>query len=83
MSELTKLPNIGKVLEENLKAAGINTAEELREIGTKEAFTRVRMVDNEACIRMLYGLHGAVIGKRDTLLDDETKEDLKKFFRTL
>ena len=40
MSELSKLPNVGKVLEENLLAVGIETLEQLREIGAEEAFRR-------------------------------------------
>lgn len=83
MSELSALPNVGKVLEQNLKSAGITTAEELREVGTKEAFIRIRLIDDGACIRMLYGLHGAVVGLRDKDLPAETKEDLKQFFRSL
>ncbi len=83
MSELNTLPNVGEVLERNLKAAGINSAEELREIGTHEAFIRVRMVDPGACVQMLYGLHGAVVGVRDNDLPKETQEELKRFFRGL
>jgi DNA transformation protein len=83
MSDLSTLPNIGKVLEKNLKAAGINTAEELREAGTKDAFIRIRMIDNSACVRMLYGLHGAVVGMKDKYLPEETKDELKQFFRSL
>ena len=42
MGELMKLINIGKVLEKNLNEAGIHTEEQLREIGSKEAFIRIR-----------------------------------------
>ncbi len=83
MSELSSLPNVGKVLENNLKAAGITSAEELREVGTKEAFIRIRMIDSGACIQMLYGLHGAVVGVRDNDLPKETKDELKQFFKSL
>lgn len=83
MSELTSLPNIGKVLEKNLLSAGISTVEELRALGTKEAFLRVRMVDDGACVQMLYGLHGAIIGQKDNDLPKETKEELKRFFKSL
>ena len=37
MGELSKLPNIGKTVEEQLAQVGINTADELREIGAKTA----------------------------------------------
>lgn len=40
MSELSKLPNIGKVVEEQLNQVGITTAEELAETGEKEAWLK-------------------------------------------
>ncbi|MDL2257666.1 TfoX/Sxy family protein [Eubacteriales bacterium OttesenSCG-928-K08] len=83
MSELSSLPNVGKVLEKNLIAAGITTVSELREIGTKEAFIRIRAIDSGACVQMLYGLHGAVIGVNDKELPKQMKEELKQFFKSL
>lgn len=38
MMELTDLPNIGPVLAEHLRCAGIETAEQLREAGAQGAF---------------------------------------------
>lgn len=83
MSELSKLPNVGKVLEKLLIDCGITTAEQLREIGTEEAFIRIRMKDPTACLHMLYGVQGAVEGIQDKFLDGATKERLKVFFRSL
>ena len=84
MSSLADLPNVGKVLEENLLGAGIKTAEELRSIGAEEAFVRIRTkVDSGACLHMLYGIQGAIDGIPDKSLRTETKERLKAFFRTL
>lgn len=83
MSELEKLPNIGKVAASLLEEAGIGTAEKLMEAGSREAFLKIREIDPTACIRMLYGLEGAVQGKPDKLLSKETKEDLLKFYRAL
>ncbi len=37
MGELSGLPNIGPKIEEQLKAVGIDTAEELRRIGAENA----------------------------------------------
>ncbi|WP_196601007.1 TfoX/Sxy family DNA transformation protein [Pectinatus frisingensis] len=50
MSELSKLPNVGKVLEENLLAVGIETPEQLREIGVEEAFRRIRIERGSRCL---------------------------------
>lgn len=84
MSELSKLPNVGKVLEQNLIQIGIDTPEKLRKIGAKEAFIKIRLsVDSGACLHMLYGLQGAVMGIKDNLLSDDIKQDLKTFFNSL
>jgi len=83
MGELTKLPNVGKVLEKNLNEIGIFTEKQLREIGSKEAFIRIRMIDPGACLHMLYGLQGAIDGIKDSLLPESTKRELKEFYRNL
>ena len=83
MSSLSDLPNIGRVLENLLHGAGIDSAEQLREIGAKGAFLRIRLTDPTACVHMLYGLEGAVQGVRDTMLSRSTKQSLREFHRTL
>jgi DNA transformation protein len=83
MSTLSDLPNVGKVLEQNLMEAGISTPEQLREIGAKESFLRIRSIDPTACLHMLYGLEGAVEGIKDKFLSEETKQDLRKFFKSV
>ena len=75
MSDLQRLPNIGKIAEELLVRAGIDTPEKLRGMGSKEAFLRIRTLDPTACIRMLYGIEGAVEGIRDLDLSESTKQD--------
>lgn len=84
MSKLSKLPNIGKILEANLLAVGIETPEQLRELGAKEAFRRIRRYrDPGACLHMLYGIQGAVVGIPDKHLSPHTKQELKSFFHSL
>ncbi len=84
MSELSKLPNVGKVLEKNLVAVGIETPEALRAAGAQEAFLRIRRIcDPGACLHMLYGIQGAILGIPDQMLPDETRRALRAFFRTL
>lgn len=48
MSELTKLPNIGAKLEEQLNQIGITTFEELQEIGSRQAWLKIRAYDSSA-----------------------------------
>ena len=84
MSALAELPNIGKVLAANLAAVGIETPEQLKAIGAKEAFYRIRLHrDPGACLHMLYGIQGAVLGIPDKQLSPEIKQELKTFFHSL
>lgn len=84
MSALSDMPNVGKVLEDNLLKVGIETPEQLRSIGTEEAFIRIRMqADPCACLHMLYGIQGAIDSVPDKFLSDQTKQKLKAFYKTL
>ena len=79
--ELTDLPNIGKILAEHLRKAGIETPDQLREAGAEEAWLRVRLnVDPGACIMELSALAGAVAGVPKKELPDRRKAELKAFF---
>lgn len=83
MNSLTEMPNISTVNAEKLTRAGIDTPQKLLELGSKEAFTRVRLyADSGACIQMLYGLEGAIRGMRGYRLPDEVKTELKAFYAT-
>lgn len=81
MGELSKLPNIGKTVEEQLAQAGIVTADELRKIGAKAAWLKIRQIDPSACIHRLLALEGAIEGMQKSLLPDEVKADLKAFYQ--
>lgn len=80
-TELTDMPNIGKVVAEKLIEVGISTPEELRAVGAEQAFIRLQTIDEGACLCMLQGLEGAVQGIRWHNLPKERKEELKQFFR--
>lgn len=41
MGELSKLPNIGKTIEEQLNQVGIMTAKQLKEIGAERAWLKI------------------------------------------
>ena len=83
LSKLCDLPNIGKVLEEELIQAGINTPEELKKAGSKEVFIRIKTFDNTACLSKLNALEGAVQGVRWHNLSEDTKKELKSFFNSV
>lgn len=81
MGELSKLPNIGKVVEEQLNQVGIFTAEELKSIGSKQAWLKIQEIDETACIHRLLALEGALWGVKKTGLPEDVKADLKAFYQ--
>lgn len=81
MSELSKLPNIGKTVEEQLYQVGINSVDELKSTGAKEAWLKIQKIDESACIHRLMALEGAIEGVKKTMLSDEVKADLKEFYQ--
>jgi DNA transformation protein len=83
MEKLTDLINISKVSEKKLNEVGIYTPEELRKTGTKKVFMMLREKDPTVCLSMLYGIHGAIENIRWCDLSDETREDLKRFYKSL
>jgi DNA transformation protein len=81
--ELTDLPNIGPVLAQNLRAAGIESPEALRKTGAEAVWLQIRQrVDSGACLHQLQALAGAVAGIPKKELSPERKAELKAFFRS-
>jgi DNA transformation protein and related proteins len=80
MNELSKLPNIGRVLAEQLETVGISTSSQLKTAGSEDAFSRLATLDESACINMLYALEGAIQGIRWHDLSLERKKELLEFF---
>lgn len=80
MGELSKLPNIGKVVEEQLNQVGIFTEKELKSVGAEQAWLKIQQIDESACIHRLLALEGAIQGVKKTLLSDERKTELKNFY---
>ena len=80
MGELSELPNIGKVLENQLNDVGINTVDELINIGSKEAWLKIKEVDESACLNRLMALEGAIQNIRWHNLSEEDKKNLKDFY---
>lgn len=76
---LSDLPNIGTVLQNRLVDAGITTPAELRSMGSRKAFVKIRGIDPGACLDMLYALEGAIRGVRWHRLPATRKSELKSF----
>ncbi len=83
MAELTSLPNIGKQIENKLKAVDIGSAEALIQTGSKEAFLRLKMRFPNVCLVHLYTLQGAIDNLQYNKLSDDVKRDLKSFSDSL
>jgi len=83
MSELKNLPNIGKELEKLLNQVDISSAEELKNVGSENAFIRIKTIDSSACISKLCALEGAVQGIRWHKLSTERKQELKAFLKMI
>lgn len=80
MGELANLPNLGKVTEGQLNQVGITTAEQLRAIGSKQAWLKIKAIDDSACIHRLLAFEGAIEGIKKTELSKEKKEELREFY---
>lgn len=81
MGELSTLPNIAAKLEAQLAEVGITTIDELKAVGSREAWLRILAGDSSACIMRLCALEGAIRGVRKQYLDEETKASLKAFYK--
>lgn len=79
MGELSNLPNIGSIVEQQLNEVGIKSVDELKQIGSKQAWLKIKTIDDSACVNRLYALEGAIKGIKKTLLSAEEKSDLKSF----
>ena len=81
MGELSELPNIGKIVEEQLNQVGIFTFEELKAVGAKQAWLKIQEIDSSACIHRLLALEGAIQGVEKKDLAPEMKKELGEFYK--
>ena len=82
-NDLTNLPNIGKTLAEKLKMVGISTPRDLINTGSENAMIKIKTIDKEACINMLFALEGAIQGIRWHNLEKSKKLELTEFYNRL
>ena len=81
---ISEMKNIGVINEEKLAQVWIVEPDQLRKLGTEAAFLKIRhLVDDGACLHLLYGLEGAIqdIPKRE--LSERRKAELRDFFKQL
>ena len=80
MKSVTELPNIGKVVGEQLQEVGIHTEEDLKTVGSKQAWLKIKAIDPSACYNRLCALEGAIQGIRWHDLSPKDKQELKDFY---
>jgi len=75
---LESLPNVGAEVARRLREAGIQTAVELKRLGSIEAAARLANVrpEDAPCRSMLSGLEGAIRGVRWHAIPKEARERL-------
>lgn len=83
MGELSKLPNIGPKVEEQLQGVGITTYEQLKEMGSQQAWLKIKAIDDSACMHRLLALEGAIQGIRKSELSAEKRAELKEFYNAV
>jgi len=82
-TDLSKQINIGKDTETKLIEVGINSFEELKSMGSKQAFIRLLTIDPGACLSLLCGLEGAIEGVKWNKLSAEKKLELQQFIKMI
>ncbi|MGN1318421.1 MAG: TfoX/Sxy family protein [Lachnospirales bacterium] len=80
MGELSKLPNIGAVVEKQLNKVGIDSVEKLKELGAEKSWLMIQSIDSSACIHRLLALEGAILGCKKNLIPEKRKGELKDFY---
>lgn len=80
MGAFANMMNLGIIVEQQLHDAGVHTPEELKTLGSKEAWLAIQKIDSSACIHRLYALEGAIRGIKKKELPQTVKNDLKNFY---
>ncbi|MCH5285922.1 MAG: TfoX/Sxy family DNA transformation protein [Christensenellaceae bacterium] len=82
MSSLASM-GFGKTMERKLLSVGIRSAEELRQMGSRQAAFRLKEQYPNTCVVILYYLEAAIQGVEISRLNDACKAELKAYFRQL
>ncbi len=73
----------GKTMEKKLHSVDIHCAEELIDIGSKQAVFRLKAKYPSTCVVILYYLEAAIRGVDIKQLDNARKSELKAYFKQL
>lgn len=64
MNEITRLPGLGPKSADMLRRGGIETEEQLRSLGSVQAYRLVRDAGIPVSLNLLWALEGALSGER-------------------
>lgn len=82
MASLLSL-GFGRTMERKLQSVGIGSAEELMDIGSRQAVFRLKERYPGTCVVILYYLEAAIRGVDIKELDSVCKAELKAYFKQL
>ena len=83
MTAISSLRNLGPAIETELNRAGVQSAEELREIGVDAAYTKLLEAGTRPHFIGYYVLHMALQGRPWNDCKGKEKETLRKSFDAL
>jgi DNA transformation protein len=79
-ADLDDLPNVGPTLAAELRAAGIVSVHQLRTLGARSAWARLRDVNRERdCASSLLALEGALRGVRWMAMDRAERDRIRAY----
>ena len=79
MSDLTSMINIGNEMAKKLNTVGIDSSEKLIELGSKQAYLKLKETYPQVCLVHLYALEGAILNTEFNSLSEDKKRELKEF----
>ena len=82
MAAVTSL-GLGKTMEKKLHAVGIHSAEDLKDMGSKQAVFLLKERYPNTCVVILYHLEAAIQGVEMKQLDPACRSGLKEYFQLL
>ncbi len=83
MSDFKAMMNIGREIERKLVSVGIDSPEKLIELGSKQAFAKLKETYPNVCLVHLYTLEGAICNTEYNRLSEDKKKELKAFSDSL
>jgi len=82
MGQLEDVKNLGPKSSEWLRLVGIHSLRDLEDVGSVEAFLRIRSAGLNASLNLLWALEAGLQGIHWTDLSEASKRELKRLVRS-